>query len=324
MPIERIGAFVQRIKPRLKLATCLLVVSLSLLSIVSAAGNAYWLFDLASHFRQQYIVLLGMLLPVIIAMKEKKVTMLGATALCLNAIEVAPFYFSQGHALACKNSESLRILSINVNYLNRNFDSILGCIQKFNPDIVAIEELTPELNNELCAKLSAYKFRCAATRRDPFGIGVFSRIPTEHCQVRYFSQSVPSIEQELFWQNKPVLLIVTHPLAPMSPGLAASNKEQLKAIADEITKRHQTSIVIGDLNATEWCSSYKAIVSNANLVDTSKGYGLQPSWLRIFPPLCLTIDHCLTTPDMVTATHLIGPDVGSDHSPLYVELQRSH
>ncbi len=324
MPIDKFGLRFQRIEPGLKEATCLLVVFLSLLSILSTLGNACWLFDLASHFRPQYIVLLGMLLPVLIAMKNKKITLLGATALCLNGIEIAPFYFPQSHVAECANSEKLRILSINVNFLNRSFDKVLGCIQQFDPDIVAIEELTPELNTELRAKLTAYKYRCAATRPDAYGIGVFSRIAISDCHVHYFSLSVPSIVQELSWQNKPLFLVVTHPFAPISPDFAASNKEQLKAIATEINRRHETSIVIGDLNATAWCSSYRAIVSDANLVDAGKGHGFQPSWLRMFPPFCLTIDHCLTTPDVVAVAHLIGPDIGSDHSPLYVELRRAH
>jgi len=247
---------------------------------------------------------------------------LALAALSINAFEMAPFYWPRPSQPVLVGTRKLKVLTINVNYQNQRFEKIFECINKFDPDLVAIEELTPSLNEELKTKLPGYKYNCSAPKTNPFGIGIFSRVPIERSQVVYFHPKYASIVEELTWEGKPLLLVATHPITPLTQSLTADNKEQLIAISEEIKRKNETAVLVGDLNATSWCSAYKDAIKTGHLVDSSRGFGLQVSWLRSFPPLCLGIDHCLTTPDMVATKRLIGPDIGSDHWPVYIELQR--
>jgi endonuclease/exonuclease/phosphatase (EEP) superfamily protein YafD len=300
----------------------LIVGTCSVLSIISLAGALYWVFDLSSHFRLQYFVTILALLPVLVLSKRKRLALLAGMALSINACEIAPYYWPRPSNHELVGARKLKILTINVNYENDRFEKILECIKKFDPDLVAIEELTPALDEELKAKLVDYKYSCSAPKNNPWGIGLFSRVPIEHSQVVYFFPDKPNIVDELNWEGKPLCIVATHPIPPMSPALADQNKKQLIAISEEINRKNETAVLVGDLNATSWCSAYKDAIDLGHLVDSSRGFGLQASWLRSFPPLCLPIDHCLTTPDMVATTRVIGQDIGSDHWPVYVELQR--
>jgi endonuclease/exonuclease/phosphatase (EEP) superfamily protein YafD len=312
----------QGVKVWLSALVGLLVGFCSLLSIISLGGGFYWLLDLTSHFRPQYLVIIAVLMPIVVALKRKRLAILAATALCINGLEILPFYLPQPATIDLVGSRKLKILTLNVNYQNQRFDKILECINKFDPDVFAIEELTPGLDKELKSRLPFYKYGCSVPKTDPFGIGIFSRVPIDGSRVVYFEPKFASIVGELTWDGKPLFLVATHPTTPLTQGLAAENKAQLMAISAEIEQKKETAILIGDLNATSWCSAYKDAVGAAHLIDTSRGFGLQVSWLRSFPPLCLAIDHCLTTPDLVTDARVIGPDIGSDHWPVYVELQR--
>jgi endonuclease/exonuclease/phosphatase (EEP) superfamily protein YafD len=303
---------------------CLLAGFVSLLSIVSLAGGFIWLCDLSSHFRLQYFVTLLLLLPVLVSIKRKRVAVLALVALSVNALEIAPFYLPRLASTSLVGARKLKIMTINVNYENKQFGKIIESINTFNPDLFAVEELTPSLNEQLKAKLPDYKYNCSATQMNPFGIGIFSRVPIEHSQVVYIRPGYPSIMEELTWDGKPLLLVATHPTTPLTPALAADNKAQLKALSELIKQKNESAVLIGDLNATSWCSAYKEAVNHGHLVDASRGFGLQVSWLRSFPPLCLPIDHCLTTPDMVATKNTIGEDIGSDHWPVYVELERKN
>ena len=44
------------------------------------------------------------------------------------------------------------------------------------------------------------------------------------------------------------------------------------------------------------------------------------SWPAEYCPLGITIDHCLVSPDIEVKQRLVGPDVGSDHLPVIVDL----
>ena len=80
-------------------------------------------------------------------------------------------------------------------------------------------------------------------------------------------------------------------------------------------------MVLGDLNTTPWSARYRALLDDAGLEDTRVGYGLQTSWPSFLPAvLRIPIDHVLVTPDLAAAEREVGPEVGSDHLPVWVEL----
>ena len=79
-------------------------------------------------------------------------------------------------------------------------------------------------------------------------------------------------------------------------------------------------MVLGDLNATAWCYAFRRFLRETGLKDSARGWGYQATWPTGFLPLRIPIDHCLLSPDLKVLNRRIGPNVGSDHFPLTVEL----
>jgi len=69
---------------------------------------------------------------------------------------------------------------------------------------------------------------------------------------------------------------------------------------------------------------FPQFLSKTGTYDSMQGFGLQPSWPSIFPfyPfLLIGIDHILPTPQFACIKREVGTLPGSDHFPVYAELQ---
>jgi endonuclease/exonuclease/phosphatase (EEP) superfamily protein YafD len=61
-------------------------------------------------------------------------------------------------------------------------------------------------------------------------------------------------------------------------------------------------------------------VDESGLRDVMQGRGWRPTWLAGFWPLALRIDHVLASPGLCVEQAEVGPDVGSDHRPVFARL----
>lgn len=79
-------------------------------------------------------------------------------------------------------------------------------------------------------------------------------------------------------------------------------------------------MLLGDLNVTPWSKHFQQLLDRTGLLDSSSGYGVQPSWPNFSWLLRIPIDHCLHSSDIVIDQRKVGPDVGSDHYPIIVDF----
>ena len=120
--------------------------------------------------------------------------------------------------------------------------------------------------------------------------------------------------------SEPIRLALLHPAVPSTSGLAARH-ERFLSLAGASIRAAKSGIVLGDLNTTPWSAGYRELLEEAGLEDTREGYGLQTTWPSFLPAaLRIPVDHVLVTPDLAAADRQVGPEVGSDHLPVWVEL----
>jgi len=65
---------------------------------------------------------------------------------------------------------------------------------------------------------------------------------------------------------------------------------------------------------------FSEFVDDSGLRDSSRGFGVQPSWPAMMPLFYTPIDHCLVSENVVIHGRQTGPDLGSDHLPVVVEF----
>ena len=69
-----------------------------------------------------------------------------------------------------------------------------------------------------------------------------------------------------------------------------------------------------------WSLPLRRLIRQTGLRDSALGFGVQPTWPAGMLLARIQIDQCLVSEDLKVVRRDVGPDVGSDHLPLVVEL----
>jgi endonuclease/exonuclease/phosphatase (EEP) superfamily protein YafD len=91
-------------------------------------------------------------------------------------------------------------------------------------------------------------------------------------------------------------------------------------VAQAARERYGPTLVLGDLNVTPWSPHFRALLREGRLADSARGFGWQASWPAYSLPLRIAIDHCLVSAEFTVLRRRLGPHVGSDHLPVFVEV----
>ncbi len=292
-------------------------------TVTGFLGKFGWLLDLTSNFRVQYAVIQLLCLVFLLVTKRWKVAAVTLLFASVNIIQIVPWYIRDSRLSDADRTVvgSVRILLINVCTSNTDYDKTIQYIEGMNPDVLALEEINEQWMSALSDVLSSFSFKKLLTREDNFGIGLFSRIPLQDSAIEYFGEArVPSIVSKIQVAQQSVTILFTHPMPPGSQDTFRLRNEQLEEIASSRKDFDENLVVIGDLNTTSWSYYYKRFVSGMELHDSRKGFGIQPSWPTASIIKLIAIDHCLVSDDIIILDRKIGPNLGSDHYPVYIEL----
>ena len=113
---------------------------LACLTLVGWLGGVWWVFDIVSNFRVQYLVLL---VPITIAaalLHQRAATVVSLLALIANVAVIVPLYISK--PVPPLGPDRLSVLSFNVFYDNDQLDSVLEEVRSSGADVVFLHEGT--------------------------------------------------------------------------------------------------------------------------------------------------------------------------------------
>lgn len=290
-------------------------------------GQYGWLFDMCSHFRLHQFILLA--LCTLSCIKTARVLLLiWVPCTLISVAEVAGRYIPETAVASAALEDAshsecrLKVLTMNVESINNRDDkALLNCIRGLEPDVVAIQELGFSGAEYLQANLPAYKYRKMLPDSGFEGIGLMSKLPIRNVDVKSIGINFPTIICSIDTACGAVTFINGHPYAPVT---ATCWREQLKwgtAMVEVCRSSRDPVIIAGDLNATYWSWPFRRLVEQANLRDTSSGYGIQPTWPTNVHVPGITLDHVLCSPQFTVLQHAPGPFTGSDHLPVLVEMK---
>jgi endonuclease/exonuclease/phosphatase (EEP) superfamily protein YafD len=288
--------------------------------VASFFGSLAWWLEIFSHFRIQYIVVFAVLTLGCALFRQWKWAAAFSLLLLFNAIPVVSFVlplqpFDDG------TSPALKMALMNVNSVRGDPDQVLAFLQKENPDLILLEEITPEWMQRLAPVLDEYPNQQVNTRNDNFGMGLFSRVEPTVARLKYWgSAGVPSIVASMEVDGHPFTLMATHPLPPAGAVYSRLRNEQLMEVADFAATIQGPLILIGDLNCSPWSPQYRRFIDRCGLLNSSEGRRIYPTWPSFIPWLQIPIDHCLYDDGIVIRSKIVGKSIGSDHLPLLVEF----
>jgi endonuclease/exonuclease/phosphatase (EEP) superfamily protein YafD len=284
------------------------------------AGRWHWFLDLFSHFRVQYAAFLVALGAVFLAGRRWRVGMVFAAAAAVNLGCVLPLYFGDEREVP-PGAAMLRVIQFNIHTGNDNVTGVRAVIEEAHPDLVVLQEIDRSWAESLAWLRKTHPHFLERPRTDNFGIGLYSRLPLADAEVVTFgAAAVPSVRAWVQTSAGPVFVLGTHPLPPAGARYSRLRNAQLEEVPDHLPEEPAPVLVLGDLNTAPWNVHFRRLLHRTRLRDSTRGFGVQPTWPAGAPLLWIPLDHCLFSPGIVICDRTVGPSAGSDHYPLIVDV----
>jgi len=276
----------------------------------------HFAIQLFTHFRLQYVVVSLSLLLLFKYLRSPWLIGALAASLVLNASLVLPWYVGEDET---SGGVELKLLHANVLSSNTEYDRLISLLDTEAPDLVMLQEVSPDWLVALDELRADYPYSYAEAREGNFGIALFSRVPLK--SVSHFDSppfGYPTIVASLDIDGQVLHFIGTHPMIPVRGTFYDARNEQLAGVARLLGKQAEPKILVGDLNLSQWDVNYKHLEQQGGVRNARKGFGILPTWPVFMPFAMIPIDHVLVSETISVTGFYSGPRIGSDHLPLIV------
>lgn len=278
-----------------------------------------WRIDLLSHFVLYRLMAAAGLLALAALCGSKGSGAILVLCLFVDGVRMAPLYARRAESVS---SPSWKIVHFNVLTENPRKQDVVRYLRGTNADLIFLAEVDEAWARAIRDGLGEYRVIAEAPRGDNFGMMALSAVDSSTATVHVFGAfDLPAIEVRATRDQRSIEILAVHALPPISGSYAeARDRDISEAAAWATTRTASAAIVLGDLNATPWSRPFRAFIAATSWQSSQDGFGYQPTW-RAAPGLAIPIDHLLHSPKLGVTRRKLGPDLGSDHLPLEVELQ---
>jgi len=217
----------------------------------------------------------------------------------------------------------MRILQANILTSNTNSAALLSLIAHENPDVIVLQEPDERWRRELNSLTNIYPVFAILPRDDNFGAAIYCKANALTAKIFQLSdpEGAPSSLARIRINEKSITVVGTHTLAPYSEAMWRGRNSFTRELAQVLRKVEGPLVVTGDLNNTPWSAHFRAFLKASGLHDSAQGLGPQPTWpVASIPLMRIPLDHCLHSDDVHIANKRPGPDIGSDHLPLIIDV----
>lgn len=254
--------------------------------------------------------------------------MVSLAGLLLNAFTLVQIYLPAQTVVdmgTTSTPSQIRIVLSNVYTANQQEERLINTILKKHPDLIVVQEINDRWAKALEVLDKKFPYQKVIPRSDNFGIGLYSKYPLDDIEVLDLAgNGIESISAKIITGDETISLIATHPLPPINRQAAVQQDQHFKRLIKRVRfAKDNHVLVIGDLNTTLWSYRYQDLLDKTSLFNARQGKGIYTSWSAggyIGSLLKIPLDHILTSKGMVAAHFETLGDVGSDHLPIFAEI----
>ena len=184
-------------------------------------------------------------------------------------------------------------------------------------DVLFVQELSPALaaGFEAPELQERFPYRSVHPSRQPFGMGLYSRIPLE-------TVTVDADHHGLRAELDGLVLYGMHVPPPFSDHLSTVRTERIQHLAVQVAAEDAPVVVLGDLNTGPDSPLLRHLRHAGGLTDAVAACGplWSATWSRRGLPRLLQLDHVLLRGLSCTDVEVL-PRLSSDHAPVTVGLR---
>lgn len=221
-----------------------------------------------------------------------------------------------------QQSPRLRILFANVLHSNLESQPLIELIRREKPDVVGLIELTTRWNAELKGVAEDYPYRIdASTQVGATGLALWLKqepIASHHAE-ELVPGAWPVLHASLNFAGQRRELWLMHPSNPTRAMGTTPHYLERESLADAIRGQGGSIVAFGDFNCTDGSLFFDEFLRRTGLRDTRRGFGRHASWPS-WSPYRISIDHAFISEDWLVLDRRLGPDIGSDHFPVIIDL----
>lgn len=301
-------------------ANAALATLTALVAAASFSGFGYF-GDLAAHFMPAYgaaALLAGLGFAVA---RDVRAFVVAAVLAIICGLQVVP-EFRRDKMPPATAGTKLKIVFANVSSHNHDASRILRWISERDPDVIGVIEVNQAWREALVPALKSYHVQGVWAQQGSFGLALFSKTPFLETSVMDFGPTgLPSLVARLPLHPAPLTLVLTHAYPPLQRELFRERNLHLADLGAFLSRRALPFVALGDLNDTPFSRYFKQLLQISHAHDSRRGFGFQASWpVNRYIPAILPIDHALLSENIRAERREIGPDIGSDHYPVYMEI----
>ena len=155
------------------------------------------------------------------------------------------------HAPPTSVGPTLRLMSMNLKYTHRDGDLIVGQIQKYNPDVLVLEDYTPFAQTVLDKAFVddyPHRYLLSIGCRDWRSIRAFHL--TAVVRARPSPKPAEQMRAVVTFDGHPVVIYIEHPFSPRSRQRILNNRISTVDLANQVRAEKLPVIVAGDFNFT--------------------------------------------------------------------------
>jgi endonuclease/exonuclease/phosphatase (EEP) superfamily protein YafD len=293
-----------------------------LVTALSFFGSWYWFLELFTHFRLQ---LAGAALSMAVLAMLFRMPRAGALFAALSVVNLSflvPYLLPEFGTVQAKPA-SIRVMTFNLSARTGDSDALVNMIDSVQPDVIGLVEVQKRWGPSLKRLEATYPYQITRPEGSYFGLALLSRFPLRELEVSPYVHDglQTAIVAELELWTVRTTLAVSHVMAPMSPERADMRNAQLEGLSAVLRDDgNRARILVGDLNITPWSPRYDVIESQTGLRNAARSLGYLGTWPASPALLRIPIDHCLVSDSFAVQHVEVGPDIGSDHLPLIVDI----
>ena len=299
------------------LGLCISAIAFSLAEYLSS-WHRY--FEFTTGYKLQFLLMSLCSLSYFLLTRRKLGIILCWFCITINLAEIVPWYMNRP-PIPVAEYQSLKALSYNVLWSNKDYGRAIALIAKEQPDIAIFQEVISGWSPALTALKSDFPYHIKSEKQE---MEVYSKFPLLDPETILYGSYRGSIAVDLLVGDRKIKFVATHayPQLYWGQGGWEIRNQQLRGLK-KYAQQSQPVVIMGDLNVSMWSPYYRSTIASSGLRNARQGLGVLPTHSIIAPQfaaLSAPIDHCLVSSDIQVKDFRLGPAIGSDHLPIIAEL----